>query len=167
MATDADGFAEVITGAEWAVMGGIAGRPHVLSKSGTEEPELTSNPGFSFSSKRRFGRYRPESEAQAFVEFDLVDDSHWRLSLLEIGAGGLSFGLDNERPSLSVGRNIDPATIHLGDVQISGSLRIAHVTPEFAVGATCGVEFTPCTTTDAGALSSVLSRLEGLGRRSG
>jgi hypothetical protein len=128
---------------------------------------LTSNPGSSFSGKRRFGRYRPEQEEQSFVEFNLVDDSHWRLSLLEIGAGGLSFGLDNKRASLSVGSKIDPATIHLGDMRISGSLRIAHLTPEFAVGTTCGVEFTPCTTTDAGALTRVLSRLEELGRRSG
>jgi hypothetical protein len=148
-------------------MDGIASRPYSLNMSSTETPSLTSNPGFSFPKKRRFGRYRPERETQASVEFRLADDSHWRPSLIEIGAGGLSFGLGNELPSLSVGWNIDPATIHLDDLRISGSLRIAYLTAEFAAETTCGAEFTPSTNADAGALTRLLARLERLGHRSG
>jgi hypothetical protein len=137
------------------------------TESTTEALALTGNPSFTYSTRRRHSRYKPELAEQAFVEFELVDESHWRLRLLEIGAGGLCFGVDNERPSLSVGWKIDPVTIHMDDMRISGSLRIAHVTPEFAAGTTCGAEFSPSTSTDAGALGLVVARLEKLGHRSG
>ena len=133
----------------------------------TEALALTGNPSFTYSPKRRHSRYKPEPAEQAFVEFDLVDDLHWRLSLLEIGAGGLCFGVATEQLSWSVGSRIEPVTIHVSDLRISGGLRIAHVTPEFAAGTACGAEFSPSTSTDAGALGQLLARLEKLGHRSG
>ena len=128
---------------------------------------LTGNPSLAYPRKRRHSRYKPEPAEPAFVEFDLVDDSHWRLSLLEIGAGGLCFSVGNEQLSWSVGLRIDPVTIHVRDLRISGGLRITHVTPEFAAGTACGAEFSPSTGADAAALGLVLARLEKLGHRSG
>ena len=128
---------------------------------------MTGNPSFTYSRKRRHSRYKPEPAEPAFVEFDLVDDSHWRLSLLEIGEGGLCFGVGNEQLSWPVGLRIDPVTIQVSDLRISGGLRIAHVTPEFAAGTACGAEFSPSTSADARALGRLLARLEKLGHRSG
>ena len=62
---------------------------------------------------------------------------------------------------------IDPVTIQVSDLRISGGLRIAHVTPEFAAGTACGAEFSPSTSADARALGRLLARLEKLGHRSG
>lgn len=128
---------------------------------------MIRGPQFANSCKRRALRYRPEHAEQAYVEFGLADGSRWRLSLLEIGSGGLCFGLENDRPSLTVGMTIDNARIQAGDVCFTGALRLAHVTCEFAAGTICGAEFTPASETDQRQLASLLTHLDARGQRLG
>ncbi|HEX6851992.1 MAG TPA: hypothetical protein VF139_11365 [Candidatus Polarisedimenticolaceae bacterium] len=128
---------------------------------------MNRGPQFANSCKRRAVRYRPGHAEQAYVEFGLADGSRWRLSLLELSNGGICFGLENEEPSVTVGMTIDGARLQVGDACVTGSLRVAHVTSEFAAGTVCGAEFTPASGSDHRALALLLSHLEARGDRPG
>jgi len=112
-------------------------------------------------------RYRPQSGAGSFVELRLADGSCWRLDLLNISAGGVSFGLDRGLPCLASGTTVDDALVHVGDVQIAGRLVLVHVTEDFSAGTVCGAAFTPTTETDRLALSTLIERFAGPAPRNG
>ncbi len=121
---------------------------------------MTDGPQFARSCRRRGWRYRMQSAEQAFVEIRLADGSTCRLDLLDLGAGGLSFGLDEGGPALRVGARIDGAVVRVGKIRMTGRLRIAHMTEEFGTGTVCGAEFDPLGEADEQAMDDLIARLE-------
>ena len=121
---------------------------------------MPSVPYLAYVCNRRAWRLRTGNADEAFIQFDLADGSRWSLSLLEISEGGVGFGLDNGRPSLTIGATIEAATLHVGDFEISGSARVSHVTSEFAVGTLCGAEFRPADDADRRLMALLLHELE-------
>ena len=106
-------------------------------------------------------RYRPRHGQDAAVELRLGDGSCWRLDLLDISAGGVSFGLEPGQHDLVSGMRIDEAVVCIGKSRIAGSLVIVHVTEEFSVGTFCGASFAPATEADRTALDAVMGELGG------
>ncbi len=95
----------------------------------------------------------------AFIDFAMPDGSHFRLDVLSLGSGGVSFGLDEGRPPLQDGSRIERAILCVGDTRVAGGIVVAHVTEEFSVGTVCGAEFHPATAADEQALDALLVRL--------
>ena len=125
---------------------------------------MIRGPHFARGCKRRTLRYRPGHAEEAVVEFALPDGSRWRLSLVEIGGGGICFGLEDGRPPITVGMEIAGAGVQVGDVRLLGSLRVVHVNAEFGAGTVCGAEFVPASESDARELASLLDGLDSRGR---
>jgi c-di-GMP-binding flagellar brake protein YcgR len=121
----------------------------------------------TFASKRRAWRFNPEHADEAFAELVLEDGSHWRQRLVVIGAGGFGFSLNGGCPPMAVGTRIDQATIQVGGLRITGSVRVAYVTEGLAAETICGVEFVPSTDADERRLGYIIGRLEKRHRRSG
>ncbi len=108
---------------------------------------------------RRVPRHRLQHAGEAFVEFDLADKRHYRLQIIEISTGGLSFGVEQEQLALPPGSTINQVVICVGKTLIYGNVSIAHVTEEFSVGTICGVQFRPATASDERKLTSLIERL--------
>ena len=121
---------------------------------------MPDGPHLAYSRERRAWRFRPEHADEAFVDLDLADGSHWRLSLVVISAMGFGFNLHDDRPLLTVGTRIDNVTIQVGGLRIAGSMRVAHVSPKIAVDPICGAEFTPTSEADTRKMNFLISRLE-------
>lgn len=117
--------------------------------------------------RRRVRRYRLNPAEVAFVAFDAAGGSHWKLNVLEISAEGFAFELDNGRPAMAVGTNVDAVRIEVASLRIAGSMRVAHVTEETETDTVCGVEFAPFTEADTLGLASLIDRLEARDRRTG
>ena len=109
---------------------------------------------------RRAWRLRVPNDEEAFVEFDLVGEPHWRLDLVEVSEVGVGFRLEGGRPSLAVGTPIAGVMIHAAGLRIAGSIRVAHVTPKPADDTICGAVFVPSTETDMQAMGRLMSHLE-------
>jgi hypothetical protein len=113
-----------------------------------------------FTEGRRARRIVVEDEAAAFVEIDFVRRSHWKLSLVEISPIGVSFRLEDGRPSLAVGSRLQGVRLDVVGLQVSGNLRVAHVTRMPGAETICGAEFQPSTEADHRMMALVLSSLE-------
>ena len=125
-----------------------------------EDPTMNEPPGNVSRCSRLAERYRLALAGRAFVELRLSDESCWQLDLLELGAGGLCFGLDQGCPTLQTGSRIEDVVLHVGEARVAGSVRIAHVTEEFSVGTICGATFEPATEDDERELQALIDRLE-------
>jgi hypothetical protein len=111
---------------------------------------------------RRSGRrHRLLHAEDAYIEFTLPDGRPWKLDLLEIGSGGLCFGLEDGKPLLAVGSRIDGLVVRIANDRISGAVTIAHATEEFAAGTICGARFHPATEADARTFEAVIASLPG------
>jgi hypothetical protein len=108
---------------------------------------------------RRTGlRHRLRHAHQASIEFRLAEEA-WQLDLLDIGAGGVCFGLRDGRPPLAPGTEIAGAVVRIGGAAVRGSLAIAHATEEFGAGTICGARFTPEGPADRQTLADVIRSL--------
>ena len=116
--------------------------------------------------QRRAWRLRLKDDDEAFVEFDLVGESHWRLSLVEISEGGVGFRLEGARPALAVGTQIAGVMIHAAGLRIAGSIRVAHVTWKPGDDTICGAVFIPSTEADMDTMGLLMSHLEKRGPQS-
>ena len=109
---------------------------------------------------RRSGlRHRLLHADGAFIEFTASDGRPWRLDLLEIGSGGLCFGLKDGKPVLEPGSRIDGLVVRVEGDTIRGALTIAHATEEFAAGTICGARFHPATESDARTFEKVVASI--------
>jgi hypothetical protein len=107
--------------------------------------------------KERYWLWRA---GDAFVEFSTGDECNWCCDLLNISASGICFGLIDEQPGLEPGKRIDGALLHVDDVDIDGSLVIAHITDSLSTGTLCGAQFLPVDKSAERAYAGVISRLE-------
>jgi hypothetical protein len=115
----------------------------------------------SASSGRNDNRHWLQHAGEAFVEFDLADGRRWCLDLVNVSDGGLCFGLDDDgQPVLEVGTRIDDAVVRVGEIEISGSLLVAHATEQFAAGTLCGAEFKPSKECDQHKLTTLIDQLD-------
>jgi hypothetical protein len=121
----------------------------------TRSPES----GAAQACRRGTERYRLLYANEAFVEFVGPDRRPWRLELMGLSADGLSFGLQEGKPSLAPGSTIRPVVVHIGSVKVDGALTIAHATEEFAAGTICGARFQPRTDEDAHQLEQAIAEL--------
>jgi hypothetical protein len=126
---------------------------------------MTDSPQFVRGCRRRGWRYRLQIADRAFVEIPSSEGSSWRLDLLDVGTGGVCFGLEQGHPDLQSGTRIDGAVLHVGGLRIAGRLLIAHVTEEFGAGTVCGAEFDPDTEADVRALKELIDNLETTARQ--
>ena len=136
-------------------------RSHTVPRGVDKESALSEVWKTVYSCSRRGPRHRLRYADEAFVEFNLSEDRTWRLDLLDLGTGGLCFGLENGQLRVDVGSTIDGAVLQIGDVRIAGSLSIAHVTEEFSAGTICGARFQPATETDKSKLADLMAALGG------
>ena len=121
---------------------------------------MPSHAGPNITERRRARRLSVEHEAEAFVQFDLVGRSRWKLSLVEISALGVGFRLENGRPSLAIGTELDKVTLNVVGLRIVGKIRVAHVTRKPGEDIYCGAEFYPSTEGEQRTLALVLSSLD-------
>src|SRR5215831_385030 len=128
---------------------------------------VPNEPNGKYAVPRRSWRFRPDGGADAYVEFEFPVGSPWRLSLVSIGEMGIGFALDDGRPDLGVGRRLDPVTVNLGGLRITGSVRTVYVTTKHTIGKVCGAEFTPAEESDKKRMDFLLGRLERRNRRTG
>ena len=112
-----------------------------------------------YACPRRVPRRRLHHAGEAFVEFDLPDERHYRLEIIEISTEGLCFALEQDQLALRKGSTINHVVIRVGETHIDGSLAIAHVTEEFSVGTICGAEFRPNTAFDERKLATLIENL--------
>lgn len=84
----------------------------------------------------------------------------WKLGLLDVSAGGVCFGLEDDGPSLEVGSRVESVVLRLEGTEIHGGIVVSHVTQEFGAGTICGAEFLPATDEDRVTLGSLVERLE-------
>jgi hypothetical protein len=111
---------------------------------------------------RRTGlRHRLRHAHDAFVEFSLPDGRPRKLDLLELGSGGVCFGLDDEPAAFERGARVDGVVLRVAGARIEGTLTIAHATEEFAAGTICGARFQPATEADQRALAQLIASLGG------
>jgi c-di-GMP-binding flagellar brake protein YcgR len=120
-------------------------------------PSRILNP---YSCRRRAWRWRVKRGQEAVVEFDLPRGWRWTLSLVEISDGGVGFRLDNGRPELAIGTRIDDVIVDVGAIQVTGSVRVLHVTEDAGADSTCGAAFTPATEDDRRMLDLILFAFE-------
>jgi len=109
---------------------------------------------------RRTGlRHRLRHAHQACIEMRMPDGSEWRLDLLDIGSGGVCFGLRDGKPPMEPGMEIASVVVRIGDAAMAGSLSIAHATEEFGAGTICGARFVPAGPSDEHTLLKVIDSL--------
>ena len=112
------------------------------------------------SACRRTGmRHRLRHAHQAFLELTAQDGTLWQLDLLDIGSGGVCFGLQEGRPPIEAGMEFDRVVVRVSGSAFAGSLTIAHATEEFAAGTVCGARFRPATPQDQIALDELIRTL--------
>ena len=110
--------------------------------------------------QRRAWRLRVDHEEEAFVQFDLLGKSHWKLKILEISPVGVGFRLQDGRPSLMVGTRLDKVSLHVVGLRIMGTLLVAHVTRGLGADMICGAEFLPSTEADEWTMALLVRCLE-------
>ena len=110
--------------------------------------------------QRRAWRLRVDHEDEAFVQFDLVGSSRWRLKLTEISPVGLAFRLQDGSPILAVGTQLNGVQLHVVGLRIVGTILVAHVTREPGADTICGAEFLPATEADERTMALLVSCLE-------
>jgi hypothetical protein len=109
---------------------------------------------------RRTGlRHRLRHAHQACLELVAPDGTRWELDLLDIGSGGVCFGLKDGNPPMERGTEIAGVVVRVGGISITGSLSIAHATEEFAAGTICGARFRPAGPQDQAALDQIILSL--------
>jgi hypothetical protein len=112
------------------------------------------------SACRRTGlRHRLRHAHQAFLELTAADGSIWQLDLLDIGSGGICFGLKDGQPAIDRGMAFDRVVLRVSGNTIVGAVAIAHATEEFAAGTICGARFEPETPEDQQALDALIRTL--------
>ncbi|HEX4825996.1 MAG TPA: hypothetical protein VFV19_16985 [Candidatus Polarisedimenticolaceae bacterium] len=112
------------------------------------------------SACRRTGmRHRLRHAHQAFLVLTVEDGRSWQLDLLDIGSGGVCFGLIDGQPAMERGMEFGRVVLHVAGSAIRGSLEIAHATEEFAAGTVCGARFHPATREDQIALEALIRSL--------
>ena len=116
-------------------------------------------PKFVSACRRTGMRHRLRHADQAFLELTTPDGTMWQLDLLDIGSGGVCFGLRDDRPPVEPGMVFDRAVVRVPGSAIAGSLSIAHATEEFASGTICGARFRPATPEDQEALDALIRTL--------
>jgi c-di-GMP-binding flagellar brake protein YcgR len=110
------------------------------------------------SGKRLDTRLLVCPEGETFVELTLSDGSNWCCDLLNISEGGLCFGLMEEQPELTRGQRLDGAMVQIEELEIEGSLVIAHTT-EVPSGRICGAKFVPASVADERKLRQAIAEL--------
>ena len=93
------------------------------------------------------------------VEFEFPHGQRRRLDLVNISPGGVCFGVDDDGLRMQRGQQIERVLIRIGDLEVSGSLVIAHVTESLMTGTVCGAEFSPGTLAEGAALFDLLLTL--------
>src|SRR5689334_16876936 len=123
-------------------------------------PFLDHVPPKFVSACRRTGmRHRLRHADQAFLEVTTPDGTMWQLDLLDIGSGGVGFGLREGRPPMEAGMEFERAGLRVSGSAIAGSLAIAHATEEFAAGTICAARFRPATPEDQEGLDALIRTL--------
>ena len=89
----------------------------------------------------------------------MPDGIDWQLDLLDIGSGGVCFGLRDGLPAMEPGMELAKVVVRVGGTAISGSLSIAHATEEFGAGTICGARFRPAGPDDQRSLDAVMESL--------
>ena len=116
-------------------------------------------PHFISACRRTGMRHRLRHAAEASLEVTTPDGTSWKLDLLDIGSGGVCFGLQDGRPPMEPGMEFTRAVVRVSGTAIAGSLSIAHATEEFAAGTICGARFRPATPGDQEALDALIRTL--------
>jgi len=116
-------------------------------------------PRFISACRRTGMRHRLRHADQAFLEVTTPDGTMWQLDLLDIGSGGVCFGLREGRPPMEPGMEFERAVVRVSGSAIAGSLAIAHATEEFAAGTICGARFRPATPEDREGLDALIRTL--------
>ena len=109
--------------------------------------------------KRGDLRYAIPTDVGAEIEFDLLDDGHYRLPLLNINSLGLAFSIPEPMPDIKPGCMLVAAKIHVGSLVIRGNLVVQHIVRGHSKH-NCGAQFYPASDTDRNELVSLMSRLK-------
>lgn len=108
---------------------------------------------------RREERYRIPGNVRVWVDFDDPNGERkrWRVQLVDLSPGGLSFVRCGGRPPVDQGIRLERAVIHGSGWKIHGSLIVAHVTPHDGSSGVGGASFLPASAAEAVKLRTLIA----------
>ena len=124
-------------------------------RNGLVSQELAESGAWNRHNQRRWLGHAGEGT----VEFEFPRGRHRRLDLVNISPAGVCFGVDDDGLRMRRGQRIERVLVRIGDVEVTGSLVVAHVTESLMTGTVCGAEFCPSTLAEGAALFDLLLTL--------
>lgn len=117
------------------------------------------NTGWAMHTRKDRRRTIPRSE-RIYLDFDDPRvGKRWRVRLLDISVGGVSFPSVDDRPSVDEGDRLPRAVIHAGGWKISGQLQVTYRTRPTDRRCVCGAEFTAASEADRLRLKAMVADL--------
>lgn len=124
-------------------------------RNGYVSQELAESSAWNRHNQRRW----LSRAGEGTVEFEFPHGKHRRLDLVNISPGGVCFGLDDDGLRMRRGQRIERVLVKIGNVEVTGSLVVAHLTESLMTGTVCGAEFCPSTLAEGAALFDLLLTL--------
>jgi hypothetical protein len=110
---------------------------------------------------RRGKRHTIAGSRRVWVDFDdpTFPRKRWRVHLIDISEGGLSFVCLENRPAIECETRLTRAVIHSGGWQIWGDLQITHLSTTVGARRICGARFLPSSTGEVVKLKTLIASL--------
>jgi hypothetical protein len=109
---------------------------------------------------RKGKRHTVPRTAGVYVDFDDPrSDRRWRVRLLDVSEGGLSFPTVDNSPALKKGDVLQRAVIHSGGWKIVGDLEVTYTTHATDQPHVCGASFEPRSESDGVKLKTMISAM--------
>jgi len=117
------------------------------------------NTGWAMHTRKGKRHAVPWTE-HVYVDFDDPrSDRRWRVRLLDISEGGLSFPAVDERPAVQEGDVLRRAVIHSRGWRIAGELEVTYTTEPSERRRVCGASFAPDSEDDRVTLRTMIEGL--------
>ncbi|HXV76008.1 MAG TPA: PilZ domain-containing protein [Candidatus Polarisedimenticolaceae bacterium] len=113
--------------------------------------------------RQRDKRYPVLRPAAAFIEFHF-GRRPWKLPLLDLSVGGLSFRTTDEAPGVAAGARLE-SVLHVGDCQMRGVVIVRHATEQTDTTVHYGGVFYPAEEGDLLKLNGVLGGIDTISPR--
>lgn len=110
---------------------------------------------------RRGNRHRISLSQHVWLDFDdpTISRKRWRVRVLDISEGGLSFVCLDDRPKIESGTRLTRAVIRAGAWRIRGELELTHLSTTAGTRRFCGARLLPSSPTETIKLRTLIASL--------